>query len=59
MDHEQDQGSNTIGVPPAVPGFGFQFSSFGSGTQMPMLPPGFPAFAPGTGQQPPPPPGQH
>lgn len=42
---------NTIGVPPAVPGFGFQFMPNG----MPMFPPGF--VMPGTTPAQPPPPG--
>ncbi len=47
-DNERE-GTNTIGVAPAVPGFGFQFPN-----GMPMFPPGFvmPNIAP---TQPPPP----
>jgi len=41
---------NTIGVPPAVPGFGFQFPN-----GMPMFPPGF--VLPGIAPTQPPPPG--
>ncbi|MCJ1306116.1 hypothetical protein MMC08_008934, partial [Hypocenomyce scalaris] len=46
-----DRDVNTIGVPPAVPGFGFQFMPNG----MPMFPPGF--VMPGSTPAQPPPPG--
>lgn len=45
-----DRDVNTIGVPPAVPGFGFQFPN-----GMPMFPPGF--VMPGSVPAQPPPPG--
>ncbi|KAK2746230.1 hypothetical protein FQN57_003352 [Myotisia sp. PD_48] len=58
-DHDSSSGinPNTIGVPPAVPGFGFSFPG------MPMFPPGFmmpgaQAGSTATGTPQPPPPGQ-
>ncbi|KAI9815710.1 MAG: hypothetical protein M1827_002106 [Pycnora praestabilis] len=48
-----DRDMNTIGVPPPVPGFGFQFPTMPNG--MPMLPPGF--MMPGSAPPQPPPPG--
>ena len=55
---ERDNSSannNAIGVPPAVPGFGFNFA--GMQNPMSMFPPGFMmGSAPGSAQ--PPPPGQ-
>lgn len=48
-----DRDANTIGVAPAVPGFGFQFPGMPNG--MPMFPPGF--VMPGTSPAQPPPPG--
>ncbi|KAI9836190.1 MAG: hypothetical protein M1819_001527 [Sarea resinae] len=51
--NEGDRDANTIGVPPAVPGFGFQFPGMPAG--MPMLPPGF--IIPGSTPAQPPPPG--
>lgn len=48
-----DRDSNSIGVPPAVPGFGFQFPGMPNG--MPIFPPGF--VMPGTTPSQPPPPG--
>jgi protein NRD1 len=48
-----DRDVSNIGVPPAVPGFGFQFSTMPNG--MPMFPPGF--VIPGTTAAQPPPPG--
>ncbi|KZF20674.1 hypothetical protein L228DRAFT_240443 [Xylona heveae TC161] len=50
---DRDSNPNAIGVPPAVPGFGFQFPSIPGG--MPMLPPGF--MLPGAAPSQPPPPG--
>ncbi|KAI9852038.1 MAG: hypothetical protein M1838_002007 [Thelocarpon superellum] len=48
--HGLDRDSNgAVGVPPAVPGFGFQFPGFPNG--MPMMPAGF--VFPGNGGQPP------
>lgn len=48
--------ANNVGVPPAVPGFGFSFPG------MPIFPPGFmmggAQAGAGPSQQPPPPPGQ-
>lgn len=48
-----DRDSTSIGVSPAVPGFGFQFPGLPNG--MPMFPPGF--VMPGTTPIQPPPPG--
>lgn len=48
-----DRDVGNIGVPPAVPGFGFQFSSMGNG--MSMFPPGFIIPGTNTAAQPPPP----
>ena len=48
-----DREANTIGVAPAVPGFGFQFPGLPNG--MPMFPPGF--VMPGASPAQPPPPG--
>ncbi len=45
--------TNSIGVSPAVPGFGFQFPGLPNG--MPLFPPGF--VMPGTTPAQPPPPG--
>lgn len=50
----QNRENNTIGVPPAVPGFGFQFPMMPNG--MPMFPGAF-AMPPGTTSTQPPPPG--
>ena len=48
-----DRDAGNIGVPPAVPGFGFQFPGMPNG--IPMFPPGF--VIPGTTTAQPPPPG--
>lgn len=48
-----DREANSIGVAPAVPGFGFQFPGMPNG--MPIFPPGF--VIPGTTPAQPPPPG--
>ena len=48
-----DRDVSNIGVPPAVPGFGFQFPGMPNG--IPMFPPGF--VMPGTTAAQPPPPG--
>lgn len=48
--NDNDRDMNTVGVPPAVPGFGFQFPN-----GIPMFPPGF--IMPGTTPVQPPPPG--
>ena len=50
-DNRGSNGTNIGGVPPPVPGFGFNFSGM---PNMPMFPPGF--LNAGAGQ--PPPPGQ-
>lgn len=49
-DNNEQREVNTIGVAPAVPGFGFQFPN-----GMPMFPPGF--VLPGAAPTQPPPPG--
>lgn len=49
----EERTTNTIGVSPAVPGFGFQFPTMPNG--MPMFPPGF--MMPGMAPAQPPPPG--
>jgi len=49
-DNNEQREVNTIGVAPAVPGFGFQFPN-----GMPMFPPGF--VLPGVTPTQPPPPG--
>lgn len=51
-ERQNRDNNNTIGVPPAVPGFGFQFPMMPNG--MPMFPGAFP-MPPGTPGQPPPP----
>ncbi|KAI9670167.1 MAG: hypothetical protein M1817_004504 [Caeruleum heppii] len=38
-DYPEREPAGTVGVPPAVPGFGFQFPTFPNG--MPMIPPGY------------------
>ncbi len=54
---DRDRDVNTIGVPPPVPGFGFQFPPMPNGIPnqmpggMPMFPPGF--LMPGSTPQPP------
>lgn len=48
-----DRDVSNVGVPPPVPGFGFQFPGMPNG--MPMFPPGF--VIPGTTAAQPPPPG--
>ena len=51
IGNERD--NNNVGVPPSVPGFGFQFPPMPNG--MPMFPPGF--MMPGSTPAQPPPPG--
>lgn len=53
QQERNDRDTNSIGVSPAVPGFGFQFPGLPNG--MPFIPPGF--VMPGTTPAQPPPPG--
>ncbi|MCJ1268353.1 hypothetical protein MMC22_008241 [Lobaria immixta] len=53
QQERSDRDANSIGVSPAVPGFGFQFPGLPNG--MPFIPPGF--VMPGTTPAQPPPPG--
>lgn len=50
---ESERANSAMGVPPAVPGFGFQMPMLPNG--MPMFPPGF--VMPGQTTSQPPPPG--
>ena len=54
-DNERDNPPNHVAVPPAVPGFGFNFSNFNPGGKPPGFPPSF--MMPGQTPSQPPPPG--